>query len=40
MNYMIDHHRQYSHITLLGDKEEKLKSRRVGNLRSELGFVV
>jgi len=37
MNYMgIDHHRQYSHITLLDEKGEKLKSGRVSNLRSEL----
>ncbi|MFB0566285.1 MAG: transposase [Candidatus Aminicenantaceae bacterium] len=37
MNYMgIDHHRQYSHITLLDEKGEKLKSGRVGNLRSEV----
>jgi len=32
----IDHHRQYSHITLVDEKGEKLKSRRVVNLRSEL----
>jgi len=37
MNYMgIDHHMQYSHITLLDEKGEKLKSGRVANLRSEL----
>ena len=37
MNYMgIDHHMQYSHITLLDEKGEKLKSGRVTNLRSEL----
>jgi len=37
MNYMgIDHHRQYSHITLLDEKGERLKSGRVSNLRSEL----
>jgi transposase len=37
MNYMgIDHHKQYSHITLLDEKGEKLKSGRVANLRSEL----
>jgi transposase len=37
MNYMgIDHHKQYSHITLLDEKGEKLKSGRVGDLRSEL----
>lgn len=32
----IDHHRQYSQITLLDKKGEKLKSGRVANLRSEL----
>lgn len=37
MNYMgIDHHRQYSHITLLDEKGEVLKSRRVANLGWEL----
>ena len=37
MNYMgIDHHRQYSHITLLDEKGEKLNFGRVSNLRSEL----
>lgn len=37
MNYMgIDHHKQYSHITLLAEKGEKLKFGRVANLRSEL----
>jgi hypothetical protein len=37
MNYMgIDHHRQYSHITLIDEKGKKLKYGRVGNLRSEL----
>jgi transposase len=37
MNYMgIDHHKQYSHITLLDEKGEKLNSRRVANLRREL----
>jgi transposase len=37
MNYMgIDHHRQYSHITLLDEKGEKLKSGRVANYRSEM----
>lgn len=37
MNYAgIDHHRQYSHITLLDEKGENLKSGRVLNLRSEL----
>ena len=32
----IDHHKQYSHITLLDEKGEKLKSGRVTNLRREL----
>jgi len=37
MNYMgIDHHRQYSHITVLDEKGEKIKSGRVANYRSEL----
>lgn len=37
MNYMgIDHHRQYSHITLLDEKGEVVKSGRVVNLRREL----
>jgi len=37
MNYIgIDHHRQYSHITLLDEKGEKLKYGRDSNLRSEL----
>ncbi len=37
MHYIgIDHHRQYSHITLLDEKGEKLKYGRVANLRSEL----
>ena len=37
MNYMgIDHHKQYSHITLMDEKGKKLKSGRVGDLRSEL----
>jgi len=37
MNYMgIDHHKQYSHITMLNEKGEKLKSGRVANYRSEL----
>jgi hypothetical protein len=39
MNYMgIDHHKQYSYITLLDEKGEKLNSGRVANLRSELEF--
>ena len=37
MNYMgIDHHRQYSHITLLDEKGKKLNSGRVAHLRREL----
>ena len=42
MNYMgIDHHRQYSHITLLDERGEMLKSGRVANLRRELeGFLL
>jgi hypothetical protein len=37
MNYMgIDHHKQYSHITLLDERGEVLKSGRVANLRQEL----
>jgi len=37
MHYIgIDHHRQYSHITLLDEKGKELKYGRVGNLRSEL----
>jgi transposase len=37
MNYMgIDHHKQYSHITLLDERGEVLKSGRVANFRLEL----
>ena len=37
MNYMgIDHHRQYSHITLLDERGEVVKSGRVANFRLEL----
>jgi len=37
MHYVgIDHHRQYSHITLLDEKAEIVKSGRVANLRREL----
>ena len=37
MNYAgIDHHRQYSHITLLDEKGEVVKSGRVANFRREL----
>jgi hypothetical protein len=41
MNYAgIDHHRQYSHITLLDERGEVVKSGRVTNLRRELeGFL-
>lgn len=36
-NYMgIDHHKQYSHITMLNEKGKKLKPGRVANFRSEL----
>ena len=38
MNYMgIDHHKQYSHITLMNENGEVLKSGRVANFRRELG---
>ena len=37
MNYMgIDHHKQYSHITLMEDVGEVIKSGKVANYRSEL----
>ena len=37
MNYMgIDHHRQYSHITLLDEKGEVVKTGRVANFRREV----
>jgi len=37
MNYAgIDHHRQYSHITLLDEKGEVVKSGRVINLLREM----
>ncbi|MCD6516591.1 MAG: IS110 family transposase, partial [Candidatus Aminicenantes bacterium] len=37
MDYMgIDHHKQYSHITLMDEKGKKLKSGRVANYYSEL----
>lgn len=37
MNYMsIDHHRQYSHFTLLDENGEVFESGRVANLRREL----
>jgi len=40
MNYAgIDHHRQYSHITLLDERGEVVRSGRVANLRRALeGF--
>jgi len=32
MNYMgIDHHKQYSHITLMDERGKKIKSGRVAN---------
>ena len=37
MNYMgIDHHKQYSHLTLVDEKGKKLKSGRVENHRIEI----
>jgi len=37
MNYMdIDHHRQYSQITLMDDLGEVIKSGKVANYRSEV----
>ena len=37
MNYMgIDHHKQYSFITLMDESGEVLRSERVANLRSEV----
>ena len=37
MNYMgIDHHKQYSYITLMDESGEVLRSERVANLRSEV----
>ena len=40
MNYMgIDHHKQYSHITMLNEKGKKLKYGRVANYRSELLYL-
>jgi len=36
MNYVgIDHHRQYSHMTLMDQEGQVLRSSRVPNLRSE-----
>ncbi len=37
MDYMgIDHHNQYSHITLMDEKGKKLRSGRVANYRAEV----
>ena len=37
MNYMgIDHHRQYSHLTLMDEEGQVLQSGRVPNLRLEI----
>jgi len=37
MHYVgIDHHRQYSHITILDEKGEMVRSGRVANFRREL----
>jgi len=37
MNYMgIDHHKQYSHITLMDERGKKIKSGRVANYCSEV----
>jgi transposase len=37
MNYVgIDHHRQYSHMTLMDEQGNVVRSRKVGNLRSEM----
>jgi len=37
MDYMgIDHHNQYSHITLMDERGKKLRSGRVANYRTEL----
>jgi len=37
MNYVgIDHHRQYSHMTLMDQEGQVLRSGRVPNLRSEI----
>src|SRR4030042_3045883 len=41
MNYVgIDHHRQYSHMTLMDERGNIVRSRKVSNLRSEVkGFL-
>jgi predicted NBD/HSP70 family sugar kinase len=37
MNYVgIDHHRQYSHMTLMDEQGNIVRSRKVSNLRSEV----
>lgn len=37
MNYMgIDHHKQYSHLTMVDEKGRKLRSGKVGNCRDEV----
>jgi len=37
MDYMgIDHHNQYSHITLMDERGKKFRSGRVANYRTEL----
>jgi hypothetical protein len=37
MNYVeIDHHRQYSHLTLMDQEGQVLRSGRVPNLRAEI----
>jgi len=37
MDYMgIDHHKQYSHITLMDEKGKKLRTGKVANYRTEL----
>jgi len=37
MDYMgIDHHKQYSHITLMDEKGKQLRAGKVANYRTEL----
>ncbi|RLA92180.1 MAG: hypothetical protein DRG25_06715 [Deltaproteobacteria bacterium] len=37
MDYMgIDHHKQYSHLTLVDERRKEIKSDRVENLRREV----
>jgi hypothetical protein len=39
MNYVgIDHHRQYSHLTVMDQTGQVLRSGRVANLQSEIRF--